>query len=329
MARLVAAFGSSHSIMLVCQRADWQGKFREADARNRALYDHAGNKTDYASLLATAPADAAGRVTDALMGERFDRTSAAMTELQRRIEAARLDVLIVVGDDQAELFRTTNNPAFAIYFGATIRNAAAQHKPDDTWYTKARLWRQEDGTPRDYPVRADMAKWLIGQLCERDFDITAMDGLEDGQFEGHAFSFIHKRYLQNLAVPIIPVIVNTFDPPNQPTPRRCVALGAALRELIAAYPEDLRVGVLASGGLSHFVVDEELDRKVLTACEQRDAATLRSLPRGALNSGSSEILNWVLAAGALEGLSVRVNRYTPIHRTPAGTGVGAGFLIWS
>ncbi|MGN5478301.1 hypothetical protein ACTMU2_18755 [Cupriavidus basilensis] len=109
--------------------------------------------------------------------------------------------------------------------------------------------RQEPDADRDYPVNADMGRWMIRELCDRDFDITAMDGLECGQFEGHAFSFIHRRYLQGLDLPVVPVIVNTFDPPNQPTPRRCIQLGAALRDVIAAYPEDLRVGVLASGGL--------------------------------------------------------------------------------
>ena len=102
-----------------------------------------------------------------------------------------------------------------------------------------------------------------------------MDGLERGQFEGHAFSFIHRRYLQGIDLPVIPVIVNTFDPPNQPTPRRCIQLGAALRELIAAYPQELRVGVLASGGLSHFVVDEELDHDIIDAIRRKDTRLAR------------------------------------------------------
>ena len=54
---------------------------------------------------------------------------------------------------------------------------------------------------------------------------------------------------------------------------------------------------MASGGLSHFVVDEELDRRVMCALETGDAATLRAIPRPALKSGSSEILNWVLGTG--------------------------------
>ena len=187
-------------------------------------------------------------------------------------------------------------------------------RENDGWYKKARMARQEPGADRDYPVKSDMAKWLIRALCDRDFDIAAMDGLERGQFEGHAFSFIHRRYLQGTDLPVIPLIVNTFDPPNQPTPRRCVQLGAALRELIEAYPADLRVGVLASGGLSHFVVDEELDHGIIDAIRRKDTAWLAALDPKQLQAGSSEIRNWLIAVEAVKDLDlewVRVRARLP------------------
>jgi hypothetical protein len=328
MARLVAAFGSSHSIMLASQREDWQHGFKQIDPRNTYYYDRQGNKTDYASLLAQASADTEAMVTPERMGERYDQAQRAMDELRDRIRAARLDVLVLVGDDQTELFRTTNNPAFAIYYGATIRNARAELKDGDTWVQRARMWRQEPEADRDYPVRADMAEWLIRQLCDRDFDIAAMDGLEPGQFEGHAFSFIHRRYLQGIDLPVIPVIINTFDPPNQPTPRRCVQLGHHLRELIAAYPQDLRVGVLASGGLSHFVVDEALDRAIIDAVRRKDSQWLAQLDPKLLQAGSSEIRNWLVAVEAVRDLDLGWVSYVPGYRTPALTGTGLCFAAW-
>lgn len=328
MARLVAAFGSSHSIMLASQREDWQHGFKQIDPRNTYYYDRQGNKTDYASLLAQASADTEAMVTPERMGERYDQAQRAMDELRDRIHAARLDVLVLVGDDQTELFRTTNNPAFAIYYGATIRNARAELKDGDTWVQRARMWRQEPEADRDYPVRADMAEWLIRQLCDRDFDIAAMDGLEPGQFEGHAFSFIHRRYLQGIDLPVIPVIINTFDPPNQPTPRRCVQLGHHLRELIAAYPQDLRVGVLASGGLSHFVVDEALDRAIIDAVRRKDSQWLAQLDPKLLQAGSSEIRNWLVAVEAVRDLDLEWVSYVPGYRTPALTGTGLCFAAW-
>lgn len=330
MARLVAAFASSHSIMLACTRADWQTGFREVDPRNPHYYDRAGRKTDYAALLAAAPADAEAMVTPERMGERFDATQAAMDELRSRIAAARLDALVIVGDDQNELFRLSNTPAIAIYWGRTIRNARAEPQPADNWYQRARLWRQEPDADRDHPVAHELAHWLIRQLADRDFDIGSMNGLEPGQFEGHAFSFIHRRYLEGQALPVLPVIVNTFDPPNQPTPRRCVALGRAIGELIEAWPQNQRIGILASGGLSHFVVDEALDLGVLGALRRHDLDWLAALDPLQLQAGSSEIRNWIVTAGAIgDRLTMDWERYIPGYRTPALTGTGLAFAAWS
>jgi 3-O-methylgallate 3,4-dioxygenase len=330
MARLVAAFGSSHSIMLVSRREDWQHGFRQVDTKNAHYYDRNGEKTDYSALLAAAPAGADAMVTPEKMGERYDAAEAAMDHLGQRIRDARLDVLLIVGDDQSELFRTTNNPAIAIYFGQTIRNTAREPEaPGDSWVKSARMSRHEPETDREYPVKSDLAEWLIRRLCDRDFDIAAMDGLERGRFEGHAFQFVHRRLLKELELPVIPVILNTFDPPNQPTPRRCVALGKALRELVAAWPEDLRVGVIASGGLSHFVVDEELDRNVMTAIRNKDSATLAALDPRLLQAGSSEIRNWLVVGAMATDLDLEWIEYVPGYRSPALTGTGLAFAAWT
>ncbi|HEU0201330.1 MAG TPA: protocatechuate 3,4-dioxygenase [Burkholderiaceae bacterium] len=328
MAKIVAAFGSSHSIMLTSQREDWQHGFREVDPKNPHYFDRAGNPCTYEQLLARAPVDVAAMVTPEKMAERFDQAEAAMNELRERIHAAKLDVLLIVGDDQTELFRTTNMPALAIYYGKTIRNAKRDVRPSDSWYKKARMERLEPETDHGYPVHSAFAEWLIRQLCNRDFDVAAMDGLERDQFEGHAFSFIHRRYLQETDLPVVPVIVNTFDPPNQPTPRRCIQLGTALRELIAAYPEDLRVGVLASGGLSHFVVDEELDHSIIRAIREKDTAYLASLDPKQLQAGSSEIRNWLIVVEAVKNLDLDWVSYVPGYRSPALTGTGLCFAAW-
>lgn len=329
MARLVAAFGSSHSIMLVARREDWQHGFRLIDPKNPHYYDRTGRKTDYAALLAAAPPDSETMVTPEKMGERFDAAQAAMDHLAQRIRDARLDVLVIVGDDQTELFRTTNNPAIAIYWGPTIRNTAREPaSPADPWPKSARMWRHEPERDRDYPVRADLAEWLVRQLCDRDFDIAALDGLEPGQFEGHAFQFVHRRLLGEHVVPVVPVILNTFDPPNQPTPRRCVALGSALRELVARWPQALRVGVIASGGLSHFVVDEELDQQVVSAIRRKDSAALAAFDPKRLQAGSSEIRNWLVVGEMARDLDLDWLEYIPGYRTPALTGTGLAFAAW-
>ena len=53
MARLVAAFGSSHSVMLAAELADWISGFRESDQR-MPYYDREGEPRSYAELLARA-----------------------------------------------------------------------------------------------------------------------------------------------------------------------------------------------------------------------------------------------------------------------------------
>ena len=129
-------------------------------------------------------------------------------------------------------------------------------------------------------------------------------------------------------IPIVPVALNTYFPPNQPRPRRCYELGQAIRARVQSAKGDARVGILASGGLSHFTVDEELDRAVLAACKNNDGAALASIPVAKLNSGSSEIRNWITMAGAAAHLKHDWQEYIPCYRSAAGTGCGMGFALW-
>ncbi len=117
-------------------------------------------------------------------------------------------------------------------------------------------------------------------------------------------------------------------PPHQPTPKRCYALGQALRQAVESWPSDKRVAVIASGGLSHFVIDEELDHQVITAMQNSDAATLTSIPKERLNSENSEIRNWIATAGAAEHLKMQLIDYVPCYRSPAGTGCAMSFARW-
>lgn len=124
------------------------------------------------------------------------------------------------------------------------------------------------------------------------------------------------------------MFINTYYPPNVPSAGRCYSLGQVIRNAVESWANGARVAVIASGGLSHFVVDEDLDRRVLSAIAQHDAGGLCSLSRRQLRSGTSEILNWVTAAGALAGLTPTVIDYVPGYRSPAGTGAGMAFVQW-
>ena len=52
-----------------------------------------------------------------------------------------------------------------------------------------------------------------------------------GEGDGHAFGFVHRRLMKQ-AIPVVPIVLNTYYPPNQPSPRRCYRLGQAIREAI-------------------------------------------------------------------------------------------------
>jgi 3-O-methylgallate 3,4-dioxygenase len=327
MAELVAAFGSSHSVMLAATLEDWLAKFRETDPR-MPYYDAEGRAITYQELLRRAPADAQSRLSPHTIAAHFRTVQQAMQRMKAEIASAALDVLVIVGDDQQELFHDEHMPAVAIYYGDTIRNAARGGAEEADWYRRAQMRRLEEGAEVHYPCHRGLALHLIEGLIEREYDVSALGGLAPGQYEGHAYSFVHRWYLAGARLPVVPVFLNTYNAPNVPLPKRCLALGRAVREVIAAYPQALRVGFLASGGLSHFVVDEPLDRAILDALHRKDVSALAALDPRRLKAGSSEIRNWLVVAAAASGLRLDWVSYTPVYRTPALTGIGLCFAAW-
>ncbi|MBC8241472.1 MAG: extradiol ring-cleavage dioxygenase [Alphaproteobacteria bacterium] len=307
---------------------DWP-RFIEAD-RARPHLDKEGNSVSYEDLLGRADTAMAEKIRPEILAARHGAAMANLQKIRETIRAAALDALIVVGDDQNELYGDSNTPCILIYHGETIRNVPPKPNPKrPEWSARLTAKYYEETVPRDYPVDANLARHLIDGLIDREFDISCASTIEAGMGEGHAFGFVHNRLLQGEALPVVPIFLNTYFPPNQASPRRCYRLGQAISEAIGSYREDSRVGILASGGLSHFTVDEELDGEVLRALREKDAEALQALPKAKLNGGSSEIRNWLCAAGALERLAVTWMDYQPGYRTPAGTGTGMGFAIWS
>jgi 3-O-methylgallate 3,4-dioxygenase len=327
MARVVAAFGTSHSTMLFSSCENWQAMFDHVDCR-APIYDFEGKPRSFEELLKSTPADASSKISAAVQAERHQQTMDAMDRLQSAIAEAKLDVLVIVGDDQREIFGDECRPAIAVYYGDSIRNAPAPAEPTDSWYLQDQRKRMEDKLERFYPCHAGLGTHIAGGLTEQGFDITAMKSLTDKQSEGHAYTFIHRRFMADGPIPIVPIMLNTYYPPNQPSPTRCFDLGTAIRKLIDDFPDDLRVGVMASGGLSHFLVNEELDREVVGALRQKDHATLKALPPKRLLSGSSEIRNWIAVAAAVTDLKLNWISYVPGYRSRALTGVGLCFAHW-
>lgn len=329
MARIVLGLGTSHSPMLVT-RDDELGRLVERDENNLLPFrDPKGRKISYQELLATVPESEHGRATIDRMTARARAAEAATERLRRTLAEARLDALVVVGDDQNELMGEDNRPSLSVYYGETIANGPPPAMPGmPGWLVdiRQRFW---DAEPRQLPVAHALARHLIEALIDKDFDVASSRCYTGGQGEGHAVAYIHNHIMDAARpVPVVPVLLNTFYAPNRVTPRRAYQIGRAIREAVEEYPEDLRVGVLASGGLSHFVIDEGFDRRILAALAAKDKDALLAVPREQLVDGTSETLNWICAAGALEALPLGWSEYVPAYRSPAGTGTGLAFAAW-
>lgn len=326
MARIVLGVGTSHTPMLNAPLEDWP-RFVERD-RMRPHLTKDGRPVNYAELERLADPSVRDEITPEVFARRHRDAAAQVERLQAVVAAARLDTLIVIGDDQKELYHDENMPSILLYRGATIRNVPLASYAGPDWARRASARYYETDAPREYPVDTALAMHLVDALVEREFDLAVADSIPAGQGEGHAFGFVHTRLLQRRELPVVPVFLNTYFPPNQPTPRRCYRLGQAIRAAVESFPGDARVGIVASGGLSHFTVDEALDGEVIRALREKDAEALATLPREKLNSGASEIRNWICLAGAVEALTPGRIEYIPAYRTPAGTGTGLCFAEW-
>src|SRR6202041_1247665 len=98
---------------------------------------------------------------------------AAMSRLGDFLAEARLDALIVVGDDPDEVYHPHNMPGILVYYGPTIRNVPMAPVANPTWGWRASARWYEEKEPRDYPVDAALARHLIDALIDREFDIAA------------------------------------------------------------------------------------------------------------------------------------------------------------
>ena len=331
MAQLVLGVGSSHSPMVSLAGDDWL-TWGEGDRSHDGLFTRDGQHRTYEQRLAEVGDTLVDRVAPERCRAAADRVQAAVTGLRAAVEAAELDALIIVGDDQDEHLLSDNRPPFYVYHGDTIVNGGLGDVDALPPIRRAFLpGYREPGGPRPYRVAVDLALHLIDTCLDDGVDVAAGDRLPDPERGmGHAFGFPLRRLVPAGAdVAIVPVMVNTYYPPSQPRAGRCRALGRAVRAAIDTFPGGARVGLVASGGLSHFIVMEDLDREVLDLLGRHDLDTLCSWSESTWVSGTSEVKNWIAVGAACHDLAFEVVDYVPGYRTPAGSGTGLGFALWS
>jgi hypothetical protein len=327
MAKVVLGIGSSHSPALLMEPSGWLARGQTDDQTIMALHDFDGKRVKYEELLVKTPPSMMKEIEPEVLAARHAANERGIARITEVLDAADPDIVIIIGDDHREVYQDDNMPALAVYWGETLPYkplGVMKWKYDpkikpDYWY-----WQDE----REYPVASQFALRLIGDLMKRDFDPAHSKYYAPDQGMSHSYGYVYRRIMTNKVYPIIPVNINTYYPPNQITPQRAFAVGKAIREAVESWPEDLRVVVMATGGLSHFVVDEEFDRAFLDLMAKGGVEGHAALPLEKLQSGNSELRCWSALAGAVEGKSMTLIDYVPCYRSPAGTGCAMAFAYW-
>ena len=330
MAEIVLGIGTSHSPLLAIPPALWSERGKD-DTKRTQIFLADGRVVTYAALAAEVDDRYAPRATFDVFQAQWTQANAALDRLAVDLLNAAPDVIIIIGDDQQELFSLAHVPAMAVYTGAdVVMHPKNEVSPDlPAWYRQANEGYMMDSVHR-HPAAPELATLLVEALIADGVDLSVASEVADAHKAGfgHAYGFVIDRLLARRPVPVLPLMLNTYFPPNVPTPRRCYEVGRKIAAAVRAMPADVRVCILASGGLTHFATDEAFDRCVLDALFERDVERLCSLPVAGLRSGNSEILNWVMSAGALGALRMAEPEYIPVHRTSAGTGIGLAFATW-
>ena len=240
----------------------------------------------------------------------------AIETLRQKIEAYHPDVLVIVGDDQHENLIDDNMPPFTIFMGEEVEASVS-----------LRYLKQPKSENRTkYRVDAKLAESLINGLMDEGFDPSYSKQTRYDGGLGHAFARVLKFLTPQAQCRIIPVMVNTYYPPA-PSARRCVKFGQAMAGILRRVPTSERVVIVASGGLSHTKIDEELDRQFIQALKQNDTDTMGAMPASVLVEGTSEIRNWIATAAAANRGGTLVD-YLPLYRTRTGVGCAMGFAFW-
>ena len=208
------------------------------------------------------------------------------------LEKKKPDVLFWVYNDHVTSFFFDHYSNFSLGFSETFAVA------------------DEGGGPRPLPAikgHPGLAKHIANALVADEFDLAFFQakGLDHGVFSPLS---IMLPYEDSWPVAIVPLQVGVLQFPI-PTARRCFALGRSLRKAILSYPEDLKVAIVGSGGLSHQVSGEragfnntEWDMEFLELLEKDpEKLTALSISDFAKRGGveGAEVIMWLVMRGAL------------------------------
>jgi hypothetical protein len=264
--------------------------------------------------------------TPSIIEGHIQRIEAALGVLRAEVQRYRPDALLMIGDDQGDMFDEANNPTFSVYTGE-----------EPIWGRSARDPFEVPGRERTkltFRPHPELSRHLLAGLVGRGFDVASI-----GKFDprgnpargvSHMVSNLVPEVDPALAIPLVCVFINEYYPPL-PSAARCARLGEAIAEVLRDRPE--RVAIYASGGLSHFPgmynagwIDQPLDHWILERLARNDVAALEHLftfDSDNLRSGTGEVRAWISVAAAMRR-PARVVDYVPAHCTQTG----CGFVYW-
>jgi 3-O-methylgallate 3,4-dioxygenase len=329
MAQIVLGIGTSHGPMLVTETETWGARL---PADRSALHPYRGEMWSYDALVKERESEGLNQaITRDEWDARQQRCQEAIERLADLYEAAAPDIAVIIGNDQMEIFGPGLIPALAVYCGAKIPN----HELPAELMAKLPVgidisipgYIPSGGA--DYEGVPELGEAIVRQAITDEFDVTILRDMPKPQTP-HAFGFIYRRIMRDRPIPTVPVLVNTFFPPNQPSVRRCYAFGKSILKAIEAWDSKLKVAVMASGGLTHFVIDERVDQQFFDAIRKRDMEKVAELGEAIFQDGTSEIKNWVPLAGMMAdiGFEPEFVDYVPCYRSNAGTGNAMAFVHW-
>lgn len=335
MARLVGAFGVSHGPMLTTPPDKWE--LRATFDRGFTRHAYRGKYYDFPSLLRERAPGFQDQLSLETKTKRHAAAQAAVAEVARRYTECGANAAIILGNDQREIFKDTFTPALLIYAGNQIPNIYPDDEEEERLERLGLAIALPGHVPvsgATYPGAPQLAELVVDRLIESEFDVAISYGVPslNGRVRGipHAFGFIFRRIMNDAPPPTVPVFMNVGETRNQPRLQRLLNFGHAIKQAIDKLPDDLDIAIFASGGFSHFTIDEEFDRAILAAMQQGDETALLKFPESWFLGNTCETKSWYPMVAAMNDLGRRMDLidYIPCYRSEAGTGQGMVFASW-
>src|SRR5690606_7485899 len=145
----------------------------------------------------------------------------------------------------------------------------------------------EGGGPRDIPaIKGDpkFAEHVARVMVANEFDLSYFQGkgLDHGAFSPLSVMVDYNEQ-EGWACKLLPIVCGVLTVPL-PSARRFYKFGKSLRQAILSYPEDIKVAIAGTGGLSHQVHgegcgfnDPEWDQEFMEKLK-KDPESLLDLP---------------------------------------------------